>query len=390
MFRIIILLVSASVCFADYFIVEDKTIDGPRSDILFSLTDPAFYIADEEKTCIYEFHPNLFPFGNYKKVVYNVPAEYGFPYNVLAPGLSCGTYLYPIFIATAVNHGVLGPAKILVLNPKTYQLIKVIGGTELKVPLGMVLGYDSITQGWSNVIVADGGSPPSIHVYNWFTGEYKRDFTQYPNYAAGIQDLKWNGCTNSELFVLCGKNMIKLYPGGTFRNQVFYDEEFSHAWSFVINFVKQYFYCIDMNRNMIRQYSMDGTFIRNIQHNLGDYRSYMVQPMNAVVMDSGDLLVTSLGKIFRFSDEGVFKGYYSEGDWGRPTGIWQRYMQSMVEGDFNQDKRVNSADAEIMSSCCSGPNVPYDYMRCSPEIDMDGDGDIDQIDFGLLQVKMGD
>lgn len=52
--------------------------------------------------------------------------------------------------------------------------------------------------------------------------------------------------------------------------------------------------------------------------------------------------------------------------------------------DFNFDRLVNQADAEVLTACFTGPEVPTNDPCCR-DADLDGDGDIDQSDFGLLQ-----
>ena len=54
-------------------------------------------------------------------------------------------------------------------------------------------------------------------------------------------------------------------------------------------------------------------------------------------------------------------------------------------GDLNGDNRVNDADAAAMAVCLTGPGVPTSDPTCADYADIDGDGDVDMSDFGILQ-----
>lgn len=55
------------------------------------------------------------------------------------------------------------------------------------------------------------------------------------------------------------------------------------------------------------------------------------------------------------------------------------------DGDFTGDGLSNLADLVQFEGCMTGPDIPY-QPGCEPA-DMDGDGDVDIIDFGLFQVS---
>jgi hypothetical protein len=53
--------------------------------------------------------------------------------------------------------------------------------------------------------------------------------------------------------------------------------------------------------------------------------------------------------------------------------------------DFNGDGKVNGADALLFAAGASGPGVPHDGSLNTRAADIDGDGDVDQQDFGVFQ-----
>lgn len=63
-----------------------------------------------------------------------------------------------------------------------------------------------------------------------------------------------------------------------------------------------------------------------------------------------------------------------------------------LPADFNDSGTVDLADIEAFIGCATGPDVPYATpleAPCRPEMDADGDGDIDQDDFGRIQRRIG-
>ncbi|HOW74287.1 MAG TPA: PA14 domain-containing protein [Phycisphaerae bacterium] len=61
-----------------------------------------------------------------------------------------------------------------------------------------------------------------------------------------------------------------------------------------------------------------------------------------------------------------------------------------LSADFNGDHMVNTDDVLLFISCATGPDIPYTVAApCKPEMDMDGDGDVDQTDFGRMQRQYG-
>jgi hypothetical protein len=45
---------------------------------------------------------------------------------------------------------------------------------------------------------------------------------------------------------------------------------------------------------------------------------------------------------------------------------------------------VDASDLQHLQGCTTGPNVPQNAPNCV-DADLDGDGDVDQSDFGILQ-----
>lgn len=70
--------------------------------------------------------------------------------------------------------------------------------------------------------------------------------------------------------------------------------------------------------------------------------------------------------------------------------------------DFNQDGRLDQQDIGILTACARGPGIPYRIddlpagCQFAPDgdgriaADIDRDGDVDAVDFGLLQVELGE
>jgi hypothetical protein len=63
-------------------------------------------------------------------------------------------------------------------------------------------------------------------------------------------------------------------------------------------------------------------------------------------------------------------------------------FRGAVPGDLDHDGHTDREDLDRLDACSSGPAIPYDDPACA-EADLDGDGDVDQSDFGLLQSYLG-
>lgn len=59
-----------------------------------------------------------------------------------------------------------------------------------------------------------------------------------------------------------------------------------------------------------------------------------------------------------------------------------------VPGDLTGDGQVDKADLTRFLACLSGPNIDHDGSADSLKADLDGDNDVDQSDFGLLQRNL--
>lgn len=59
-----------------------------------------------------------------------------------------------------------------------------------------------------------------------------------------------------------------------------------------------------------------------------------------------------------------------------------------VPGDLTGDNQVDKADLDRFLACFSGPTIPHDGSATSQKADLDGDNDVDQDDFGLLQRNL--
>ena len=70
-------------------------------------------------------------------------------------------------------------------------------------------------------------------------------------------------------------------------------------------------------------------------------------------------------------------------------------------GDLDGDRDVDQDDLDAFARCATGPAIPYAPDALPPDCDLvadgdgiisadlDRDGDVDQTDFGLVQVHIG-
>jgi hypothetical protein len=56
--------------------------------------------------------------------------------------------------------------------------------------------------------------------------------------------------------------------------------------------------------------------------------------------------------------------------------------------DLSKDGHIDSDDVLLFANCATGPAIAIADPACS-ETDFDGDDDVDQSDFGVLQVRLG-
>lgn len=60
----------------------------------------------------------------------------------------------------------------------------------------------------------------------------------------------------------------------------------------------------------------------------------------------------------------------------------------VASGDFDYDRDVDLADLQHLLACVGGPAIPQTHPACT-DADLDADGDVDQVDFGILQQHLG-
>ncbi len=56
-----------------------------------------------------------------------------------------------------------------------------------------------------------------------------------------------------------------------------------------------------------------------------------------------------------------------------------------IRGDFDHNGYVNADDVDHFAACASGPTVPQENVNCA-DTKLDGDNDVDQDDYGLMQI----
>lgn len=68
-------------------------------------------------------------------------------------------------------------------------------------------------------------------------------------------------------------------------------------------------------------------------------------------------------------------------------GAFLLFVPAVWAADFNRDGVVNETDIQVFVSCHSGPSMTV--LDGCEMCDLDGDGDVDQVDFGALQISLG-
>jgi hypothetical protein len=72
--------------------------------------------------------------------------------------------------------------------------------------------------------------------------------------------------------------------------------------------------------------------------------------------------------------------------WASPAKTYRLIVQGALRFDLTGDGWVDAADVEAFAACAAGPGLPL-TGDCTAA-DFDGDGDGDQVDFGLLQREL--
>jgi predicted phosphodiesterase len=106
----------------------------------------------------------------------------------------------------------------------------------------------------------------------------------------------------------------------------------------------------------------------------------------------GDPKTGSLGD-YSYAPYGYYSPLAPQGDAVRISN-YVRLVRTAGPGatycptDLNKDGRTDAADMMLFVSCATGPAIPVTDASCRPA-DWDGDGDVDQDDFSVLQVRLG-
>jgi hypothetical protein len=80
-----------------------------------------------------------------------------------------------------------------------------------------------------------------------------------------------------------------------------------------------------------------------------------------------------------WAEKFIFSGLPSGGSMGYAIQV------TPVPGDWDGDGDVDQVDFVILESCWSGPSVTHDGSLSCQQADLDNDGDVDQSDFGIFQ-----
>jgi hypothetical protein len=64
--------------------------------------------------------------------------------------------------------------------------------------------------------------------------------------------------------------------------------------------------------------------------------------------------------------------------------VWALHIDVYAASDLNKDHYVNGQDMVLFSQCAAGPDLPPATVDCD-SADFDQDGDVDQVDFAVIQ-----
>jgi hypothetical protein len=127
----------------------------------------------------------------------------------------------------------------------------------------------------------------------------------------------------------------------------------------------------------------------------GAPQGVLIEPMPGVwqtfVFDPRYDPITPLngdGVLHTATNKGVFENLsLSAVDSAGPFTVYLDDIEQLcaIPGDFNYDSHVGTSDFQQFESCLSGPLIPHDGSRLCRQADLDGDGDVDQDDFGGFQ-----
>ena len=122
---------------------------------------------------------------------------------------------------------------------------------------------------------------------------------------------------------------------------------------------------------------------------------YDLADMEAYDPSGNPSTFTSGGKTY----QKMYSGYSSDGGHLSSAGCQRVAMgwyavaaviaAPAVPGDLTGDKQVDKADLVRFLACVSGPSRPHNGSADSLKADLDGDGDVDQNDFGIFQRNFG-
>jgi hypothetical protein len=99
--------------------------------------------------------------------------------------------------------------------------------------------------------------------------------------------------------------------------------------------------------------------------------------------------------------EESFHGGGLAGGWAAAVGSMVTFTLVALPGDFDGDRDVDLDDLDAFERCVTGPAVAYEPGALGPNCDLvadadgiisadlDRDGDVDQSDFGTVQLHIG-